>query len=213
MRTFGLSAEQQEEIWRRWRAGESLRAISRRMGINRPATVRTFVASTGGVRRPPRHRNPRHLSAGEREEISRGVTAGEGCRAIARRLGRCPSTISRELARNGGRRHYRAQPADAAADRRAQRPKRCKLARDERLRAEVERGLKEGWSPQQIAARLVVDHPDDEALRVSHETIYLTLFVQAGGGLRRELARSLRTGRAMRFPRGKRLPAGPRAAG
>ena len=119
MRTFGLSAEQQEEIWARWRAGESLRAISRGMGIHRPATVRGFVASTGGVRRPPRRRDARQLSADEREEISRGVAAGEGCRAIARRLGRSPSTISRELARNGGRRRYRAQTADAAVDRRA----------------------------------------------------------------------------------------------
>jgi len=98
--------------------------------------------------------------------------------------------------------------ADAAALRRAQRPKQCKLAGSDRLRAEVERGLGEGWSPQQIAARLSVDFADDDTMRVSHETIYLTLFVQARGGLRRELARALRTGRAMRYPRGKRLPQG-----
>jgi IS30 family transposase len=208
VRTFGLTAEQQDEVWERWEAGASLRAVARQMGINRPATVRCFVASTGGVRRPARRRDARHLTAAEREEISRGVAAGESCRALARRLGRAPSTISRELARNGGRRRYRARTADAAADRRAERPKRCKLSQNERLRAEVERGLRRRWSPQQIAARLVVDHPDDEAMRVSHETIYLTLFVQARGALRRELTRSLRSGRAMRFPRGKRVPQG-----
>jgi IS30 family transposase len=208
MRAFGLTAEQQDEVWERWRAGASLRAVARQMGINRPATVRCFVASTGGVRRPERLRDARHLTAAEREEISRGVATGESCRALARRLDRAPSTISRELARNGGRRRYRARAADAAADRRAQRPKPCKLALNDRLRAEVERGLGRRWSPQQIVARLVVDHPDDEGMRVSHETIYLTLFVQTRGALRRELTRSLRSGRAMRFPRGKRVPQG-----
>lgn len=208
MRAFGLSGKQQDEIWRRWRAGESLRTISRQMGINRPATVRSFVASTGGVRRPPRCRDARQLTAEEREEISRGVAAGDGCRAIARRLDRAPSTVSRELARNEGRRKYRARPADVAAYRRSRRPKPCKLARNEPLRAEVACRLEEGWSPQQIAARLVVDFPDDETMRVSHETIYLTLFVQARGALRRELAGALRSGRAIRHPRGKRLPQG-----
>jgi IS30 family transposase len=208
VRAFGLTAEQQGEVWERWRAGASLRAVARQMGIDRPATVRCFVASTGGVRRPARRRDARHLSAAEREEISRGVAAGEGIRALARRLGRAPSTISRELARNGGRRRYRARVADAAADRRARRPKPCKLALNDRLRAEVEHGLGRRWSPQQIVARLVVDHPDDEGMRVSHETIYLTLFVQTRGALRRELTRSLRSGRAMRFPRGKRVPQG-----
>ncbi len=208
MKTFGLTAEQQEELWRRWRAGESLGAISRRMGINRPATVRSFLASTGGVRRPPQRRDTRQLTANEREEISRGVAAGQGCRVIARRLSRTPSTISRELARNGGRRQYRAHVANAAAYRRAQRPKPCKLALHRQLRDEVARRLDDGWSPQQVAARLVVDFPNDETMRVSHETIYLTLFVQARGALRRELTRALRSGRAMRHPRGKRLPQG-----
>ena len=100
MRTFGFSAEQQDEIWQRWRAGESQRAIARRMGISRPATVRDFLAWTGGVRRAPPCRSPRQLSAAEREEISRGVAAGQGCRTIARSLGRAPSTISREINRN-----------------------------------------------------------------------------------------------------------------
>jgi IS30 family transposase len=144
----------------------------------------------------------------EREEISRGVAAGEPCRQIAARLGRVPSTVSRELTRNGGRRRYRAQAADAAAFRRAQRPKAAKLVLQPRLRAVVEEKLALRWSPQQIAGWLPLAYPQDPVMRVSHETIYLSLFVQSRGALRRELQRCLRTGRAMRFPRGKRLPQG-----
>jgi IS30 family transposase len=145
---------------------------------------------------------------GEREEISRGVAAGEPCRQIAARLGRAPSTVSRELARNGGRHRYRAQPADAAAYRRAQRPKAAKLVTEARLRAVVEAKLALRWSPQQIAGWLPLAYPSDPVMRVSHETIYLSLFIQSRGALRRELQRCLRTGRAMRYPRGKRLPQG-----
>jgi len=144
----------------------------------------------------------------EREEISRGVAAGEPCQQIAARLGRSPSTVSRELTRNGGRRRYRAQAADAAAFRRAQRPKAAKLVLQPRLRAVVEAKLALRWSPQQIAGWLPLAYPQDPVMRVSHETIYLSLFVQSRGALRRELQRCLRTGRAMRFPRGKRLPQG-----
>jgi IS30 family transposase len=139
----------------------------------------------------------------EREEISRGVAAGEPCRQIAARLGRAPSTVSRELARNGGRHHYRAQAADAAAFRRAQRPKAAKLVTQPRLRAAVEAKLALRWSPEQIAGWLPLAYPQDPVMRVSHETIYLSLFVQSRGALRRELQRCLRTGRAMRYPRGK----------
>jgi IS30 family transposase len=142
----------------------------------------------------------------EREEISRGVAAGEPCRQIAARLGRAPSTVSRELARNGGRHRYRAQAADAAAFRRAQRPKPAKLVTEPRLRAVVEAKLALRWSPEQIAGWLPLAYPSDPVLRVSHETIYLSLFVQSRGALRRELQRCLRTGRAMRYPRAKRLP-------
>jgi IS30 family transposase len=144
----------------------------------------------------------------EREEISRGVAVGEPCRQIAARLGRSPSTVSRELTRNGGRRRYRAQAADAAAFRRAQRPKAAKLVLQPRLRAVVEAKLALRWSPQQIAGWLPLAYPQDPVMRVSHETIYLSLFVQSRGALRRELQRCLRTGRVMRFPRGKRLPQG-----
>jgi IS30 family transposase len=144
----------------------------------------------------------------EREEISRGVAAGQSCRQLAARLGRAPSTVSRELARNGGRHRYRAQAADAAAFGRAERPKATKLAVEPRLRAVVEAKLALRWSPQQIAGWLPLAYPSDPVMRVSHETIYLSLFIQSRGALRRELQRCLRTGRAMRYPRGKRLPQG-----
>jgi len=144
----------------------------------------------------------------EREEISRGVAAGEPSRQIAARLGRAPSTVSRELARNGGPGRYRAQAADAAAFGRAQRPKPAKLGTEPRLRAVVEAKLALRWSPQQIAGWLPLAYPQDSVMRVSHETIYLSLFVQSRGALRRELQRCLRTGRAMRYPRAKRLPQG-----
>jgi IS30 family transposase len=145
---------------------------------------------------------------GEREEISRGVASGESYRQIAARLGRVPSTVSREVARNGGRGRYRAQLADAAAFGRAQRPKPGKLVTEPRLRAVVEAKLALRWSPEQIAGWLPLAYPQDPVMRVSHETIYLSLFVQSRGALRRELQRCLRTGRAMRYPRGKRLPQG-----
>jgi IS30 family transposase len=145
---------------------------------------------------------------GEREEISRGVASGESYRQLAARLGRVPSTVSREVARNGGRGRYRAQLADAAAFGRAQRPKPGKLVTEPRLRAVVEAKLALRWSPEQIAGWLPLAYPSDPVMRVSHETIYLSLFVQSRGALRRELQRCLRTGRAMRYPRGKRLPQG-----
>ena len=207
MRSWGLSAHEQDEVWARWRQGESLRLIARRLGKRGPS-VRAFVLQTGGVQRHPPRRAARCLSMAEREEISRGVAAGEPCRQIAARLGRAPSTVSRELTRNGGRTCYRAQAADTAAFRRAQRPKPAKLVVAPRLRAVVEAKLALRWSPQQIAGWLPVAYPEDLVMRVSHETIYLSLFVQSRGALRRELQRCLRTGRAMRYPRGKRLPQG-----
>ena len=207
MRSWGLTAQEQDEVWARWRQGESLRLIARRLGKRGPS-VRAFVLQTGGVQRHPPRRPTRCLGMAEREEISRGVAAGESCRQIAARLERAPSTVSRELARNGGRHRYRAQAADAAAFRRAQRPKAAKLVTEPRLRAVVEAKLALRWSPQQIAGWLPLAYPQDPVMRVSHETIYLSLFVQSRGALRRELQRCLRTGRAMRYPRAKRLPQG-----
>jgi DNA-binding CsgD family transcriptional regulator len=158
VRSWGLSAAEQDEVWARWRQGESLRLIARRLGKRGPS-VRAFVLQTGGVQRhPPRHPS-RCLNMTDREEISRGVAAGQSCRHIAARLGRAPSTVSRELTRNGGRHRYRAQAADAAAYRRAQRPKPTKLVLQPRLRAVVEAKLALRWSPEQIAGWLPLAYP------------------------------------------------------
>ena len=195
------------ELWDRRHAGESNRSIGRRLG-RLAASIRAFVEASGGVRPAVRRRSVRHLSLVEREEISRGVAAGESLRVIGRRLGRAPSTICRELARNGGRGRYRAHRADRAAWQRARRPQGCKLASNHALRTMVEELLADRWSPQQIAGRLRRTYPDDEEMHVSHETIYLTLFIQARGGLKRELTKHLRTRRANRRPKGARPPSG-----
>jgi len=198
-----LTAEEKAEIWRRYQGGASLRSIHQGLG-RAGKTVWDFVAITGG--RPPvaRHRAPSHLSLAEREEISRGMVADESCRAIARRLGRSPSTVSREITGHGGRANYRAAVADAAAWRAAQRPKPGRLATHPQLRALVAAKLQLRWSPQQIAGWLRREHRGDPELQVSHETIYTSLFVQSRGELKRELTRYLRTRRALRRPRGSR---------
>jgi IS30 family transposase len=152
---------------------------------------------------PELTRSVLRLSLAEREEISRGVARGESLRGIARRLGRSPSTVSREVARNGGRGGYRACQADRAALRLMRRPKVAKLARCARLRAVVQAKLELRWSPQQIAGWLSVEFPDDAEMRVSHETIYLSLFVQSRGALRKELTRYLRMRHSARRPGGK----------
>jgi IS30 family transposase len=157
------------------------------------------------LRRPPVRepmRSALRLSLTEREEISRGLAGGESFRSIARRLARSPSTISREVATNGGRRRYRACGADKAAVRRMRRPKRSRLATCPRLRAVVEDKLELRWSPTQISGWLVSEFPDDPEMRVSHETIYLSLFVQSRGALRKELTRYLRSGHTTRRPKG-----------
>ncbi|MFQ5524556.1 MAG: IS30 family transposase [Acidimicrobiia bacterium] len=195
------------EVWERRQGGESNRSIGRRLGRS-GASIRALVESSGGVRPLRRHRSVRHLSLTEREEISRGVAAGDSVRVIAGRLGRAASTVSRELARNGGRFAYRAHRADGEAWRRARRPQRCKLGSNQTLRNVVEDKLELRWSPQQISRWLRRTYPDDEAMHVSHETIYLTLFIQARGGLKRELTQHLRTRRANRRPKGKKPPSG-----
>jgi transposase, IS30 family len=148
-------------------------------------------------------RSTLRLSFAERERISRGIAAGENNAAIARALGRHRSTIGREIEAGGGRRRYRALGAERAAQRRVERPKTSKLAACPRLLAAVEAGLERRWSPQQIAARLRVDYPDDEQMRISHETIYRSLFVQSRGELRRQLTANLRSGRGTRRSRGR----------
>jgi IS30 family transposase len=170
--------------------------------------VQRLVSPFGGIRPRPTIRSTLRLSSAEREEISRGLRGGESLRCIAVALGRSPSTVSREVAANGGRHRYRAHLAEERAFRRARRPRRARLARNHRLRREVERLLVARWSPQQIAWQLRHDHPDDQEMWVSHETIYQSLFVQGRGALRAELTRCLRTGRARRRPAGRARPSG-----
>jgi IS30 family transposase len=196
-----LTGTERLEILSRVRAGASHAAAATAVGCS-SKSVQRLVATTGGLKSRARARSPLRLSLAEREEISRSLLAGESCRRIAARLGRAPSTVAREVARSG-RTRYRAWGAEAHAHRRARRPKRGKLVANARLRRAVQHGLRRLWSPQQIAARLVVDHPDDPKMRVSHETIYRSLFVQGRGALRRELTRCLRTGRTQRRPRGR----------
>ena len=190
------------EIWRRYATGEQQRDIAREVGCS-PAVVSRVISERGGVAPvpyavPPWERSPLRLRWSEREEISRGLRGGESVRQIARRLGRVPSTISREIRRNGGPGEYRGHRAQAAARARERRPRSTRLARSPRLRAEVERMLRLHWSPVQISRRLRLEHPADEEMRVSHETIYRALYIQGRGELRRELAACLRTGRARR---------------
>jgi len=170
------------------------------MGLGRGTASRLFTRNGGFA--PRIHvRSPRVLSLAEREEISRGLAASQSLRTIARGLGRAPSTISREVKRHGGRTRYRATRADERAWQRARRPQASKLARSPELRELVTEKLLDDWSPQQIAGWLARAHPGDQALRVSAETIYRSLFLEARGELKRELTAQLRTKRTMRQPR------------
>jgi transposase, IS30 family len=194
-----LSEADRSEIERLIRGGETFATAATAVGCS-TKSIQRFLALTGGLKRRVKERSALRLSLADREELSRGLVAGDSLRTIATRLGRAPSTISREVARNGPRSNYRAWRAESEAVRRGHRPKASKLAVDARLCREVERGLSAHWSPQQIAARLICDYPDDLDMRVSHETIYRTLFVQARGALRKELTACLRTGRTQRRP-------------
>ncbi len=198
-----LSGSERSELWDLYEAGESQRSISRRLGRS-PSTVRTQLVSAGWKRpAPPAQWCPLRLSLADREEISRGLARDESLRSIADRLGRAPSTVTREVKANGGHLKYRAVVAHRASRRRAKRPKAMKLAECSRLGEAVEEKLLLWWSPSQISRWLVRAYPDDQEMRVSHETIYQSLFVQGKGALRKELWRSLRTGRAVRRPQGR----------
>jgi IS30 family transposase len=204
-----VSPAERLEIRRRVATGEPIERIA--IGVGRAIrTIHRVIAREGSI--PPRSsiRSNLRLSIAEREEISRGLRGGESLRRIASSLGRPTSTVSREVAANGGRRRYRAHLAEARAGARARRPRRAKLARNRPLRRVVERLLEARWSPQQIAWQLRQDHPHEPEMWVSHETIYQSLFVQGRGALRAELTRCLRTGRARRRPfnrvRGGEIP-------
>jgi IS30 family transposase len=194
------TATQRAEIWDRWQRGETLKSIGRL--FDRPSScIYNMLAPTGGIRPPPRQRSRLALTLAEREEISRGLARNQSLRVIAARLGRAPSTISREVNRNGGLRHYRASRADQAAWDRAQRPKPCKLASEPELSRLVAGKLRAHWSPEQIAGWLKRTYPEHENRQVSHETIYRTLFIQARGALKKELQQHLRSQRAIRRSR------------
>jgi IS30 family transposase len=195
-----LSAEQRSELWRRWHSGELVVRIA--AALDRPYnTVHQQICVQGGCTPYRRRRSPRVLSLAEREEISRGVSAAHSIRQIALALKRAPSTVSREITRHGGPLGYRATRADRRAWERAQRPKPCKLAVNARLRAEVVQKLALQWSPEQISHELAERFAADKSMRVSHETIYRSLFIQARGVLKRELTAHLRTQRRMRQAR------------
>ena len=203
-----FSPADEDEIWARLRDGHAARPTARALGLT-AGGVRAYLVRCGGIRPAPRRRSPGRLSLGEREEVWRGLAAGLSLRSIAAGLGRAPSTVSREVAAQGGRDRYRAAPADQLAWARARRRKACKLATRPELRAIVGEKLKQQqWSPQQIAGWLKATYPDDPEMQVSHETIYRTLFIQSRGALRRELTAHLRTGRVIRRPAGTRLPDG-----
>ena len=167
---LGMTDVQKSELWQRWRNGESIIEVSRALAADRKAVVRV-LSRHGGFTPPLRRRSPHALTLAEREEISRGLSAEHSLRQIASALQRSPSTISREIARNGGREHYRATEADKAAWARTRRPKVCRLAQHGKLRRTVANKLTQDWSPEQISGWLKCTYPDDETRRVSHETI------------------------------------------
>jgi len=189
--------EQKAQMWDRWEKGDSLHSIARLFDRGH-SSVFGQLSPTGGIRPSARKRPKRVLSTSEREEISRGIVNGLSLRTIATQLTRAPSTISREVSRNGGYDHYRATEADKQAWDRALRPKRCKLAENRHLSYVIARKLKSKWSPEQIAGWLKREYPKEELKRVSHETIYRSLYIQARGVLKKELLQHLRTKRVIR---------------
>jgi IS30 family transposase len=191
---------QKAVMWERWRAGWTLHQIALLFDRSH-GSVRGILLRTGGIRPPERHRAKSALTLAEREEISRAMVAGESIRSVAARLGRAPSTVSRELKRNGGQERYRAEQADSDAWSRSIRPKRCKLTENRALARLVAAKLRMLWSPEQIAGWLKHTYPGDESLHVSHETIYRSLFIQARGALKKELMEHLRRTRGMRRSR------------
>jgi len=187
-------------MWDRWQKGESLHSIARLFDRHH-SSIQSVLSRTGGIRPVPRRRSRSALTLAEREEISRGLVTGQSFRSIAALLGRAPSTISREINRNGGRRGYRASKAEQSAWDRSHRPKTCKLKRNRALARIVASKLQLQWAPRQIAGWLKYIYPDNENFHVSHETIYKSLFIQARGALKKELVSHLRKSRAMRRSR------------
>jgi IS30 family transposase len=194
---FGLSAMQKSDLWRRWKAGQSLHEIGRAFGKSH-SSIRCVVSLRGGIVPVTRRRSPLALTLPEREDISRGIASGSSIRRIAQLLDRAASTVSREVVRHGGRPKYRANEADAQAWKSALRPKPCLLAIQDKLQEIVASKLLLDWSPEQISGWLKTQYPADESMRVSHETIYRSLFIQARGALKKELVGHLRSKRRIR---------------
>ena len=201
---FGLSTVQKSELWRRWKAGQSLHEIGRAFGKEH-SSIRCLVARHGGIVPAVRRRSVLALTVIEREGISRGLASGASLRKIAQLLERAASTVSREVARHGGRPEYRANEADQRAWDSALRPKRCLLAIREQLQGIVASKLLLDWSPEQISGWLTTQYPSDESMRVSHETIYRSLFIQARGVLKKELVAHLRSKRRIRRSQHSRI--------
>lgn len=195
-----FSAEELRQLWKMWKDGRTYDEIGQAFSVGHNS-VYTIVSRHGGLIPRERTRSERVVSFAEREEISRGLASGSSMRSIARRLGRAPSTISREIRRHGGADEYRAKEADTEAWDRSRRPKPCRLSLNQELRRVVSEKLKADWSPEQISRWLVMSYPSDSEMRVSHETIYRTLYVQARGALKKELVAHLRRQRGMRHSR------------
>lgn len=193
----GLTPRQKDELWARWKRGQTLSEIAEALGKS-AGSIFNSLQQSGGIAPAARQRSPAQLNAFEREEISRGLRAGLSMRQLARQLGRAPSTVSREVSRNGGIHAYRAGAAEQRAWQAAQRPKACVLASNHALRDAVADRLRQNWSPQQITGWLRIAHHNDPTMQVSHETIYRSLFIQARGVLKKELISHLRSQRLMR---------------
>ncbi|WP_316153661.1 IS30 family transposase [Cupriavidus sp. BIC8F] len=199
-RRIYYSETQKALMWERWRKGDTLAQIAR-LFDRYHSSIQGVLARTGGIQPAQRHRSRLALTLAEREEISRAVVAGHSIRSVAARLGRAPSTVSREVRRNGGRQGYLANQADQLAWERARRPKACKLVRNQTLAQVVASKLRMQWSPEQIAGWLKHVYAVNKDYQVSHETIYRSLYIQARGALKRELLEHLRRSRAMRRSR------------
>src|SRR6202140_3294466 len=199
-RRWKLSVVQRADMWNRWKAGQSLHEIGRAVGKSH-VVIQFLLARHGGIAPASRHRSQRVLTLAEREDISRGIASGDSMRIMAQRLCRASSTVSREVARHGGRAPYRANEADQQAWESALRPKPCLLATHSKLQQIVASKLMQDWSPQQISGWLKSQRPNDESLRVSHETIYRSLFIQARGARKQELVKDLRSKRRIRRSR------------
>jgi IS30 family transposase len=199
-RRVKLSANQRIDMWGRWKAGQSLHEIGRALGQDH-VVIHFLLARRGGIAPAARRRSLRTLTLAEREDISRGIASGSSIRKIAKGLQRAVSTVSREVARHGGRPLYRAHEADQQAWESALRPKVCLLAIQGKLQEIVASKLILDWSPEQISGWLKNQYPEDESMRVSHETIYRSLFIQARGVLKKELIQHLRTKRRIRRSR------------